>query len=106
MFDDQGEAVLRTTDLDERLSAALDGPQAWLNWDIARAIARNLLYKLHTPPQKPQRVLGYQRLVQDLRNAYDAWPDLTRMLHATQDGMRMDDPEVCSRHECDQEMML
>ena len=66
MFDEEGERLLRETDLLQRLYAALDGPNAWLNWSVARALARNLVVKLEDPPQRQQRVLGWRRAWQDV----------------------------------------
>jgi hypothetical protein len=98
-FDENGEAQLHHTDLRARLESALDGPNAWMAWGVPRAVARNLMYKLDHPPQKPHMGGGLRRLFAEVELYWQSFPNLPE--HATaqryQDGNRIDDPEV-SRH--------
>lgn len=91
MFDEQAEILLHSTDLHDRLSTALDGPNSWIEWDLARAIARNIKFKLEDPPQRPV-VSGFGRRI-SLEVAYlrQSFPHLpSHWMH----GNRIDDPSV------------
>ena len=97
MFDELGEEILQSSDLMPRLEAALDGPEAWIYWDIARALARNLIVKLQDPPQKTQRIFGFSRAAQDARAAWDAFPSMPQSRgEGYMDGNRLEDPAVCT----------
>lgn len=91
MFDEGGEIVLHETDLHARLAAALDGPAAWITWDLARAIARNIKFKLEDPPKRPIVTGMYHRAVLELTQLFHAFPRLPEhWMH----GGRIDDPSV------------
>jgi hypothetical protein len=100
MFDDTGEEILHSTDLLPRLTAALDGPNAWIGWDIPRSIARNIIHKLKNPPQQTPLVYGKWRILRDLQNDLQAYSrpraDLPerRARSQYQDGTRLEDPTV------------
>lgn len=96
MFDEQGEAVLHETDLHARLATALDGPAAWIKWDLARAIARNIKFKLEDPPKRPLVTGMYDRAVLELAQLFHTFPRLPEhWMH----GARVDDPSVrCLLH--------
>lgn len=94
MFDEQGEVILHQTDLHARLAAALDGPEAWIHWDLARAIARNIKFKLEDPPKRPIVTKMHDRAIFEMTQLIHAFPSIpTHWMH----GDRIDDPSVrCS----------
>jgi hypothetical protein len=91
MFDEQGEQILRQTDLLERLHEALDGPHAWIKWDLARAVARNLVFKLEDPPQKPIATTFWHRWRAGLHSFAHHFPNPPTEWGT---GDRLDDPTV------------
>lgn len=98
MFDEVGEAALHNTDLAARLSAALDGPAAWMAAEVPRAVARNLLAKLGNPPLRPPLGHGLQRLRNEAALYWRAFPSLPEHARSQRstvwDGNRLDDPMV------------
>lgn len=92
MFDEEGERILHETDLYGRLAAALDGPEAWIKWDLARAIARNIKFKLEEPPQRPIATQFWDRLQAEVSAFVRHFPNLPPEWFS---GDRIDDPTVC-----------
>lgn len=91
MFDETGEKLLRSTDLLERLREGLDGPDAWIKWDLARAIARNIVFKLEDPPRRAIATKFWDRFHAGLRSFARHFPNLPPEWVA---GDRIDDPTV------------
>lgn len=83
--------MLHQTDLHERLTAALDGPQAWIRWDLARAIARNVKFKLEEPPQRTIATQFWARLQEEAASFVRHFPSLPPDWLT---GERIDDPTV------------
>ena len=91
MFDEEAERILHQTDLHERLAAALDGPEAWMRWDLARAIARNIKFKLEEPPQRAIATKFWDRLQEQMGLFVRHFPSLPPEWLT---GERIDDPTV------------
>ena len=96
MFDEVAEAQLRRTDLASRLRSAINGPDRWIALSLPRAVARNLLYKLEHPAARPHLGTGLQRVRGELREFWDAFPELPERWSsaAHSSGLRGDDHMV------------
>lgn len=92
MFDEEGEKMLHRTDLHERLAAALDGPDAWIRWDLARAMARNIKLKLEEPPQREIATQFWERSQAEANAFMRHFPNIPPEWLS---GDRIDDPTVC-----------
>eukprot|EP00892_Ulva_mutabilis_P008690 jgi/Ulvmu1/6193/UM028_0049.1 len=91
MFDEEGEMILHQTGLHARLTEALDGPDAWIHWDLARAIARNIKFKLEDPPKRPVITKMFDRALPELHSLANEFPNLpSHWMH----GDRVDDPSL------------
>lgn len=103
MFDEVGEATIRSTDLGARLEAALDSPRPWMQRALPRAVARNIVYKLQRPAQRPYLGTGWQRLRAEAAEIWAALPDLPERhtYKAYGSGLRGDDPMVRTMRVCD-----
>jgi hypothetical protein len=93
MFDEEGERILHKTDLHDRLTEALDSPNAWIRWDLARAMARNIKFKLEEPPQRAIPAEFWDRVRAELAAFMHHFPSLPPEWLS---GDRIDDPTVCS----------
>jgi hypothetical protein len=91
MFDEEGEKILHSTDLHERLEAALDGPDAWMRWDLARSMARNIKFKLEEPPQRAIATRFWDRVQYEFNSFVQHFP---KVPPEWLEGDRIDDPTV------------
>lgn len=83
--------MLHQTDIHARLAAALDGHDAWIQWDLARAIARNIKFKLEDPPKRPVVTRMYDRALSELKLLFNTFPHFPEHWMV---GDRIDDPSV------------